>query len=217
MGLAFCLSVTFTPLGCGGTQDTGYRPTLPMPEGPTAPEATVTQLTDCTKQGASRLTGTHYAVLFDVNVTEGGDVGMVEIKDSMIGDRQIESCMVRALEAMPLPMSIMGMLPTQPVSPQSRGYMGNVWLLGGAVNLVPIVIFAAGVTILVAVTLHVADKTIKAIEKNHEERERCKKIKKMCIKQCIDEEIPTGTHDGMPYHKCLRECLEVHGCWGKAN
>jgi hypothetical protein len=109
MGLAFCLSLGFTPLGCGGTQDTGYRPTLPKREGPTAPEATVTQLTDCTRQGASRLTDTHYAILFDVNVTEGSHVSMVEIKDSVIGDREIESCMVRALEGMSLPSSITAM------------------------------------------------------------------------------------------------------------
>jgi hypothetical protein len=183
---------------------------LPRPEGPTVPEAIVTQLTHCTKQGASRLTDTHYAILFDVNVTKGGDVGMVKIKDSMIGDREIESCMVGALEAMPLPMSIMGMLPSQPVSPQSRGYMGNVWVLGGAVNLVPIVIVAAGVTIVVAVTIYVVSK-VTTSTRDATDEERCKKVKDQCIEYCADTVLDRGIHEPQ-FSRCVRACMERNGC-----
>jgi hypothetical protein len=209
MGLAFCLALTFTPLGCGGTQEPGYRSTLPTPKGPTAPEATVTQLTDCTQQGASRLTDTHYAILFDVNVTEGSDVGMVKIRDSIIGDREIESCMVRALAAMPLPMSIMGMRSSQPVSPQSRGYMGNVFV-AAAVNLLPILIVAAGVTIVVGVTVYVVSKVVTSTRDATDE-ERCKKVKDQCIEYCADTVLDRGIHEPQ-FSRCLRACMERNGC-----
>jgi len=42
---------------------------------------------------------------------------------------------------------------------------------------------------------------------------RCKKVKEECIEKCSEDELPTGTNDGMPYHKCVRECLEAAGCW----
>jgi hypothetical protein len=76
----------------------------------------------------------------------------------MIGDREIESCMVRALEGMSLPSSITAMRSSQPVSRRmtvdSRAPMGTVWVLGAGVSLIPIAIVAAGVTIVVGVTLY---------------------------------------------------------------
>jgi hypothetical protein len=131
---------------------------LPRPKDPTVPETTVTQLSDCLQQGASRLTDTHYAILFNVNVNERGEVSMVKIKDSMIGDREIESCMVRALEVMSLPSSITAMRSLQPVSrrmpAESRAPMGTVMVFGAGVSLIPITIVAAGVTIIVGITLY---------------------------------------------------------------
>jgi hypothetical protein len=117
------------------------------------------------QRGRSRLTDdTVYAIMVDVEVTESGSVDAAKVRESMIPDSGMESCMVSALEAMSVPLSVMAKLISQSDSPQSRGYMGNVFVLGAAVNLVPIVIVAAGVTILVAVTVHVAEEAIEAIK-----------------------------------------------------
>jgi hypothetical protein len=36
-----------------------------------------------------------------------------------------------------------------------------------------------------------------------EEQESCAAIE---IDNCTDETLPTGTFDGSPFHKCLRDC-----------
>lgn len=43
---------------------------------------------------------------------------------------------------------------------------------------------------------------------------RCRKIKDKCIDECTNEKMPTGSLDGMPYHDCMRRCLERYDCWG---
>jgi len=40
----------------------------------------------------------------------------------------------------------------------------------------------------------------------------CRKIKQICIAQCSDETLPTGTLDGAPFYQCLRRCLDSFGC-----
>jgi RHS repeat-associated protein len=40
----------------------------------------------------------------------------------------------------------------------------------------------------------------------------CRKVKQFCIERCSDETLPTGTLDGAPYFRCLRECLDSYGC-----
>jgi hypothetical protein len=40
----------------------------------------------------------------------------------------------------------------------------------------------------------------------------CREIGKACREKCTDETIPTGTLDGAPFFKCLRECLDSFGC-----
>ena len=130
--------------------------------------------------------------------------------------------MARALEGMTSPVPVMRLISQQPVSPASRGLLGQAPApavplpappvptpMPAPVGLAPIFFLIAGATVIVLIYLHVKEDPA--------EKERCKEIKKMCINRCTDEELPTGKSDGMPYHKCLRACLESHGCWGKTN
>jgi hypothetical protein len=123
--------------------------------------------------------------------------------------------MVRALEAMSVPRSVMGTLASQPASPQARGYMGYVGALGGAVNLIPIVIAVAGITILVAVTLHVAAEAVEAI------RRRPKKVDEACdppFYNCLNNKWqPEWNRETYGDKKdclgCLWECRDNGGRW----
>jgi hypothetical protein len=49
-----------------------------------------------------------------------------------------------------------------------------------------------------------------------DKKEYCKKIKDACIEKCSDETLPTWppTDQGMPFFKCVNECLAAHGCLG---
>src|SRR5262249_49553329 len=149
MGLAVCLGFAFTPLGCGSSQTMGTE-TFSSSGGPEAPDETIARLKDCADEGAAALSRSHYAIPFVVAVTERGWVRTAKVREPRIPDHGMEACMADALEAMPVPLSVRARLVSlQPVSPGSREYMGDVFLLGGAVSLVPIVLVAAGVTIVV--------------------------------------------------------------------
>ena len=97
MGLAVCLGLTFTPLGCGSSQEFTVEPSHRAHEGSSLPQATVAQLTECANDGADRLTDSSYAIMFDVEVDEDGRVKDARINDSLLRDPGIESCMVHAL------------------------------------------------------------------------------------------------------------------------
>jgi RHS repeat-associated protein len=40
----------------------------------------------------------------------------------------------------------------------------------------------------------------------------CRKIKQLCIEKCTAATLPTGTFDGAPFFRCLRQCLDSFGC-----
>jgi hypothetical protein len=214
-GLALCVGLAFAPLGCGGSQEPSVEPFHPAPEGPTAPEATVAKLEACASESAARLKDDHYAIVFDVDVTESGDVDRVKIRDSVIGDHGIESCMARALEAMQVPRTILRMLVAEPVSPQSRGAVGNVLVVGAAVELVPIVIVVARVTFVVAVTLYITEEAAEAGKR------RRKQVEKMCTElrdQCLENPYQPDWNRGRFGNKkdclsCYWECKDHDGKW----
>ncbi len=86
--------------------------------------------------------------------------------------------------------------------------------LGAAVNLVPILILAAGVTIIVAITVYVVSDTSTATQDaadEDREKVRCKKVKQECIEYCSDTTLPTPDF-GWKFQKCKNDCLERHGC-----
>jgi hypothetical protein len=92
LGLSLSLGFAFAPLGCGGKQkvvDYAVADEL------TVPDEVKEQLTDCVNRGAGRLSDSHYAIMFDVRADDDGDVRSVEIHDSILGDRAIESCIAK--------------------------------------------------------------------------------------------------------------------------
>lgn len=223
MGFAFCLSLALLPLGCGGAQETGYTSRLARsegprrPEGPKAPEATVAALTTCVKQGAARLTDDHYAILFDVHATDEDDAPTVTVKDSLLGDREIEACMVRALEDMPLPAQFRGMR-SRGVTAQDRGLMGTVGAGVGA-SLFPILITIAGVTVVVGVTYYAAEYVVEEVSEAINKRRL--RYEKMCwpdYQECLKNNgQPEWNRDDFGDNKdcgaCLRECKHENGEW----
>lgn len=217
LGLSLSLGFAFTPLGCGGKQKVvDYAPADGRPE---VPDGIKEELTDCVKRGVGRLSDSHYAIMFNVRADDDGDVSSVEIEDSLMGDRAIESCMRRALQGMTVPSSIRAMRSSRAdgegvVAPGSRALVGNPLVLGGAtVALGPVVIVAAGVTVLVAVTIYLVSEMSKPSDMADEEYERCHKVKDACNIKCgpfLDQDVY-----GAQYHNCWRKCLEAEDCWGR--
>jgi len=40
----------------------------------------------------------------------------------------------------------------------------------------------------------------------------CQAVRELCIAKCTEETWPSGTLDGAPFFRCLRECLESFEC-----
>ncbi|MDC3961427.1 hypothetical protein [Polyangium jinanense] len=220
LGLAFGLGFVFTPLGCGSSPMGNPRPSRHASgDGPSVPAATVTALEACAEHGAGRLKGTHYAILFDVDVMESGEVREAKIRESEIGDREIETCMEHALQAMSLPGVVTPLrssaLEGVMLSPHARGAMGNVVIVGPAVSLVPVLIVAAGVTIIVVVTAHAVEETAEAIKKwPRKVEEKCRPL----FDQCLDNQAqPDWNRRTFGEKKscldCLFACRKDEGQW----
>lgn len=195
-------------MGCASDPGYEYRPSAevlvserhPRPvESPEAPGKTIADLQACVDRYASRLSLNSAAIQYDIEAKPFS----VKIKDSMISGSELEACLTRALEDMELTPNILN---ARRVSPQSRSSLGVVQAAAAPIALAPIALVAVGVTILVGVTIYVATEALN-------ERERCRKVKEVCIDSCTDGFMPSGQPDGMPYHECLRRCLEAQGCW----
>ncbi|HVK68630.1 MAG TPA: hypothetical protein VM694_29425 [Polyangium sp.] len=86
--------------------------------------------------------------MFDVDVAGDGQVDKAKVRESMINDREIVSCMEGALQAMSLPGVVTPLRSSGPVyggsvSPEGRTPLGHpaaaAAVAGAAVNLIPIV------------------------------------------------------------------------------
>jgi len=164
-----------------------------------APRTTVDAMQICADRFAPKLRGESFAVLFDVNVGVNGNT--VKVKDSMLGGSPLESCLASAFERMEISDSIANM---QQTSASSRSMVGIVQAVAAPIALLPIALAAAGVTILVGATIHLATEALK-------ERERCKKVKQGCIEDCSDDTLDDGFHEPM-FTRCVRSCMEQANC-----
>jgi hypothetical protein len=118
--------------------------------------------------------------------------------------------MTRALEGMPVPLSVTRTLSAQAVSPQSRGVMGGVWVLGGAVPLAPIFIVAAGVTITVLVSVRLTEEAIEAARRRRKVKDRCRDMFVVCQElgpPCMTYLPGCGTPGLTPCGACNEFCL----------
>ncbi|MDC0744671.1 hypothetical protein [Polyangium mundeleinium] len=223
LGLTLGLGFVFLPLGCGSGPLGNPRPRAHgSGDGPSVPAATVAALSACAEHGAARLTDTHYAIMFDVDVRADGRVDKAKVRESMIDDREIVSCMEDALRGMSLPGVVTPLRAAGPVyggsvSPEGRTPLGHpaAAVAGAAVNLIPIVLVAAGVTIVVAVTAHVVEEAVEAIEKWPKE------VEDKCyprLYECLNNTSQPWWNrrrfgDRKECNACFRECLKDSGEW----
>ena len=206
--------------GCAGAAFEGFSTdTDPASEGRTVPSYVQAQLADCAEEAASRLPSTGNTIAFNVRVTEEGRIGPVEIKHSSIDDKNIKSCIASVLRTMSLPASVTALRSSQRasdgrVSPQSRALVGNPLVLGGVViiELLPIVIVAAGVTIVVGIAIELVSEMSKPEWISEEEYERCQKVFEACKVACGKMGARWKGYGSVEL--CMKECRDAEGCWG---
>jgi hypothetical protein len=182
-GLALCLGLAFVPVSCGGSR--GFEASSHGGDGPTIPDATVAELRACAEKSKGRLKETTYAFQFAVEVTEDGHAGRVRLKDSSPSDGEMESCMPDVLKDMPVPpAAVQALTPpaeAEAVLPESRGLVGNPLLAAAAVvELIPIALVAASVTVIVGVTIYASNEAVKKVRRKRRINAKCLEMFVVC-------------------------------------
>ncbi len=161
LGLAVTLGLTFTPLGCDSTQALPFPASSPSPNGPEVPPSTERAITKCTESGIPGLTKDYHTLIFDVKASKSGSVLEAKVRNSGPSGDGIAGCIKQALLAMhvsPWIVSLGSPAPGEGVSRESRGQMGFAEALGAVVQLVPVLVVAAGVTVIVVVAIYIVSE-----------------------------------------------------------
>jgi hypothetical protein len=144
------------------------------------PESVIVELQTCVKTHVRDLRTYAHEARFYATVTEDGGIQRIKMHSSTLHHGEIESCMTRALTALPIPSSVFRMRATMSVSGgesmrHSREPLGVVNTAGALVVLGPIIILAAGVTLGVYIIAVTAEETIEAAKR------RRNKVEEMCM------------------------------------
>ena len=142
------------PVGCGAAQDEVAVVREPASSAGqwTVPESVIGELQTCVKTHVRDLRTYAHEARFYATVTEDGGIQRIKMHSSTLHHGELESCMMRALTALPIPSSVFRMRATMSVSGgesmrHSREPLGVVNTAGALVTLGPIIILAAGVTL----------------------------------------------------------------------
>ena len=163
-----------------------------------APREVIAAMQLCADRFAPKLHGESFAVFFDVTVGATGNTA--KVKDSMLDGSPLEHCLATALERMDTSVAV-NLQPN--VSPQSRSAVGVVQALAAPIALAPIALTAAGVTILIGVTIYVATGGLN-------DSVHCREVKQDCIVTC-NRKLPTGDF-GFRFWNCVNKCMRTAGC-----
>lgn len=208
-------------IGCGATEK--YTPLRePTPEAP-LPQSTSAHLENCIARDADLLQEQQYELEFKLQMTRKGHVRGVQAVRSTLGFAPIEACMNGALRAMQVPRFViekaLAVNDRSNAAHAARGLVADSVAVGPAeaqeleafvTRLGPFLVRFGAIGILIVISVVVVAEIEDLAE---QERERCKRVKEVCIDECTDDFMPSGQPDGMPYHECLRRCLEKQNCW----
>ena len=210
-GLSLALGFAFTPLGCGSS---GRGPAHGDAE---VPEGVALRIRTCAVKHRTHLRTAEHSVRFDVKLANDGRVDSVALKDSTLGDQDLEDCMagaLRSLSADDLPMRRSDSRRRGPVAPESRALVGQTQALACLASppcLLTLAFLIGASYITVQIYLHALSTAATETAVSTTDID-CKKVKQDCHDKCSDEEFPTGDF-AASFWKCLRECLEASGCW----
>jgi hypothetical protein len=210
---ALALGFAFMPLGCGSS---GRGPAHGDAE---VPEGVALRFRTCAVEHRTHLRPAEHSIRFDVKLANDGQVDSVALKDSTLGDQDLEDCMAGALRSLSvddLPMRRSESRPRGPVAPESRAVFGHaeaaLACLASPPCLLALTFLIGAAYITVQIYLHAsstAETTTTAVPLPDVD---CKKVKNECIDKCYKTALPTRDF-GNTYSKCMRECLEASNCW----
>jgi hypothetical protein len=222
-GLLACGTLAFMPLGCmSSTQQAARRYRAQhQDDGHLLRDITVERLQECVEAYGEQLGPLDPPFSHangHVQVTPEGQVLDVQLTGIPNRAPDLAACTRITLREMTVPASVLSLRQKQTADstteqPVPRGNeIGNpivLWEIGAA--MAEFVAEHGGRIVLYTVTIEVL--TAAAVVAVAKLSKRCRQVKEKCIDSCTDSELPTGTRYGVPFQKCVRDCMERAGCF----
>lgn len=229
-GLTLALGFAFALLGCGRSVGRLGSPGEGRGDAE-VPEGVAREIRTCAAKHMLHLGHGQRSVSFDVKLASNGEVDSVALRESTLGDEELEACMASALRSLSdgdLPLRHSGGYPQGRVAPESRGLLGQVQALECLASppcLLVIAFFIGAAYVAVQIYVHAAQSstakpkprtaptatTMPTAMAVDDETERCKKVKDKCIEHCADTVLDKGIHEP-EFSRCLRACMGQNGC-----
>lgn len=229
--LAVTAALGFTPLGCGSS---GARfGAAGAGQGDAEiPDGVAREIRTCAAKHMRHLSSAKHTVSFDVKLASNGEVDSVALRESTLGDEELELCMASALRSLSegdLSLRHSGRDHRGPVAPESGALLGQTLVLNCLASppcLLALTLAIGATYVAVQIYVHAQSQSSTAKPKPRtaptattmptavpvdDEKERCKKVKEECLDTCSDTALPTRDF-GAAFYRCMRACMEAKGC-----
>ncbi|MDC0741099.1 hypothetical protein [Polyangium mundeleinium] len=209
-----CVTMSVVPLGCASNIESPPLKQTPTREGPHAPNKTIARLRDCVEEYGGDLGGEAFEFHYDVKVDEEGQVASVK-SDVLHAD--FSGCTRAALRAMEVPPELFLTWMSQPLARgdrqknAARGLVGDLVIVGVTIALAPLIIEAAGVTIVIMIGVAIAEDVVEAVRRRRTKKDECTDG----YVDCMDSKLGDELGNNWNTTRCAT-CLEVcnnKGSW----
>jgi hypothetical protein len=208
--LIVALGFTFTPMGCGSSVPGAAHGDAEVPEG------VALRFRTCAVEHRRHLRPAEHSVRFDVKLAKDGQVDSVALRDSTLGDEDLEDCMasaLRSLSADDLPMRRSDSRRRGPVAPESRALFGQseaaLACLASPPCLLTLTFLIGAAYITVHIYLYALSQS--STDTTTSGDIDCKEVKEKCHDSCTDTALPTGDF-GFKFWNCVNKCMDEAGC-----
>ena len=192
-GIVFaCVTMSVVPVGCASNIESPPLKQTPTSEGPHAPNKTIARLRACVEEYGGDLGGRGFEFHYDVKVDEEGQVASVK-SDVLHAD--FSGCTRAALRAMEVPPELFLTWMSQPLArgdrqkSAARGLVGDLVIVGVTIALAPIIIEAAGVTIVFMIGVAIAEDVVEAVRRRRTKKDECTDGYVECMDSRVGDEL----------------------------
>jgi len=203
-----CVMMAFLPFGCGGAIEYPPLKQVSFIEARHAPNKTIARLRECVEEYGGRLRGGGFEFNYTVDVDEWGGAASVK---SDVFHADFDGCTRAALRAIQFDPEVLLTWISDPFAQgegqtnAARALVGNLVVAGVRIVLAPILIEAAGVTIVLVVAIVITEEVIEAIKRRRPPN----------LNRCLDA-AAGGPYMWEEFCRSIGEGYRGSPCWGEA-
>jgi len=210
LGFFGCATMALMPLGCGSRIESPALKDWAPSEGPHAPNTIIVRLRECVEEYGPDLPGLNFRFNYKVQIDENGRALHVK---SDVFHADLDGCTKMALRAMQISPEVLAPWLSQPIAQGNgqtkgaRGVVGNVIILGMAIALGDIIINAGGITVIIAISLAMAEDVVEAIRRRPRPEPDEEKSCTQHLSDCLMSDV-ASKKGSVWKHTLCRSCFE---------